>query len=146
MTTSQIQRRLVNFLPHSATTSVSWAGPPHLHLTPVTHSLTQYVCFALWKLNLKPPQPPHTHFPLHTTFLFTPSRQRVSALKWQISLGSFSMGNTTPAPPTPSLITHYSHHPPLTSSPSVTHSHALIRSVTSLECQYCFSERVAEWT
>ncbi len=156
MTTSQIQRRLVDF-------GFYHIQPPHpshgqallTSLSPPSVSLF----FLLWKLNLKLPHAhihTHTHTHSHTdthtfphTLLFCLLRPNSGSQHRNDNksnyLGSFPWG--TQSPPAPILITHCCHHPlishPLSVCHSLTHTHPLC---DKSECQYCFSERVAEWT
>lgn len=169
MTTSlKSKRRPVNF--EVFTTSYVMGRPSSPPTHPPPPPVTQSVCvffflffFFLCKLNLKK-RHTHTHtntfHNTHTPFLFTPSRQRVSALKWQVKLFFFGGGAVGSFP----WVTHT--HPPLFFNfPASSHTTTIIIIIilSSLhltshflllhhplcdkaECQYCFSEHVAEWT
>lgn len=129
MTTSQIQRRLVNFgfYHHPATASFSWAGSLHLPLAPVTH--------LIWD----------GHKLVHSHFITGSGCQRWS----QIISWSFPRINQHPTPPplqhaalphthtTPISLSSI-HHLFLVSFYSICHSltHTLILSVTSVNIAF----------
>lgn len=143
MTTSQIQRRLVDFgfLPRAAAASFTWTGPsspPSHPCHSLTHSLTQFGLFLLWKLKLTPHTDTHTHFITHThTLLFCLLRPDSGCQRRHDNkshyLGVISVTDTT-------LHTH-------TRLPSSSHlssplrlslTHTLIHSVTSLSVNIAF--------
>lgn len=155
MTTSQIQRRLVDFRFYRI-------QPPHpshgqalvTSLSPL--SLTWFFFFfspPLWKLNLTPRQTnTRTHFITHSSSVYSVQIAGVSAeMTSQIILGSFPWETQPPPTPLPTLFdlqlhpTHYCHHPPFSSSVishflflrlSLTHTHS--SSVTSLSVNIAF--------
>lgn len=165
MTTSlKSKRRPVNFEVFTTSYVMGRPSSPPTHPPPppVTPRHSVSLCFFflffffLCKLNLKK-RHTHTHtntfHNTHTPFLFTPSRQRVSALKWQVKLFFFGGGAVGSFPwvththTLPSSSTSQPHHtlPPSSSSSSSPHFiwlpiffFFIIHSVTRLSVNIAF--------
>lgn len=169
MTTSlKSKRRPVNFEVFTTSYVMGRPSSPPTHPPPppVTQSVCVIFCFFffLCKLNLKKRHThTRTHFITHT-LLFCLLRPDSGCQRWNDKSNYFSLGGGRGAVGSFPWVTHT--HPPLFFNfPASSHTTTIIIIIilSSLhltshflllhhplcdkaECQYCFSEHVAEWT